>query len=260
MTTFNWNAQDYAANATAQAGWAASVLPRLALRGDERILDIGCGNGAITAQLAAQVPQGVVVGMDASPAMVALARASHTAPNLSFIQGDAQILPTPGPFDWAFSNAALHWVPDHRAMLTALHPRMAPGGRLLFSFGGHGNAAAMVQAIEAKRRAPRWRGYFDDFSFAYTFPEAGPYRALLEQCGWIPESVALVPKAMRHDRAGLAGWIRTTWLPWVSRIPTGQVEDFVGGVIDHYCRDFPADEQGIITVAMCRLEALARVG
>ena len=80
MTTFNWNAQDYAANATAQAGWAASVLPRLALRGDERILDIGCGNGAITAQLAAQVPQGVVVGMDASPAMVALARASHTAP------------------------------------------------------------------------------------------------------------------------------------------------------------------------------------
>src|SRR5689334_19838215 len=108
-----WDPEDYAKNSAAQLGWARELIARLQLRGDEALLDIGCGDGKVTAELAGAVPRGFVLGVDSSPAFVAYAREHYPAtsyPNLAFAHMDARALAHERSFDAIFSNAALHWV------------------------------------------------------------------------------------------------------------------------------------------------------
>ncbi len=128
-----WNALDYAANSSAQYGWGCELIDKLTLRGDERILDIGCGDGKLTALLAQCVPAGVVVGIDASAEMVALAsKRWGEGDRLMFRQMDAQEIRSAtdlaGRFDVVFSNSVLHWVPDHPAVLAGIHHSLCASG------------------------------------------------------------------------------------------------------------------------------------
>jgi trans-aconitate methyltransferase len=114
-------------------------MTRLDLRGDEHILDVGCGDGKITAELARAVPRGSATGLDASAAMIAYAREKF--PALEFHVMDARRLQFPRQFDLVFSNAALHWVDDHAAFLRGAAAVLQPGGRLIVSCGGKGTAS-----------------------------------------------------------------------------------------------------------------------
>jgi len=127
-------------------------MAKLALRGNESVLDIGCGDGKISAQLAQVLKNGRVVGIDLSNEMIQLASQQYpqTAnPNLSFLQMDASKIHVPERFDIAFSNATLHWVKDQRSVLRGTHGALKSGGKLLFQMGGKGNAADVFSAIEA---------------------------------------------------------------------------------------------------------------
>ena len=124
------------------------ILARLDLNGHERILDIGCGDGRITAEVARCVPQGIVVGLDSSAEMVAFAQrdsASEDLPNLRFQQGEAQSLDFHEQFDRVISFACLHWVIDHRPVLAGIRRALRPHGRVMLQFGGKGNAAQMTE-------------------------------------------------------------------------------------------------------------------
>lgn len=141
MTDVHWDADDYSRNSQLQSGWAGELLGKLALQGDERILDLGCGDGRTTAILAARLPAGSAVGIDSSAEMIALAREHFPAeshPTLRFQLADAGSLPFAGAFDVVFSNAALHWVLDHRPLLAGIRRALVPGGRLLLQMGGEG--------------------------------------------------------------------------------------------------------------------------
>ena len=143
-----WNPNDYQQHSSQQQKWAKEVLPRLHLKGNERILDIGCGDGKITAEVARHVPQGSVVGLDASAEMIDFADKQYsTISNLRFEQGDAQSLAFDGQFDWVISFACLHWVIDHRPVLRGICRALRPGGRILLQFGGKGNAAEVVRVV-----------------------------------------------------------------------------------------------------------------
>ena len=115
--TRTWNAADYAANSAVQQTWARELIARLNLRGDEHVLDVGCGDGKVTAEIARAVPRGSVSGVDASAEMIAFARKTFPPakiPNLKFQICDARkIRFRATQFDLVFSNAALHWVDDH---------------------------------------------------------------------------------------------------------------------------------------------------
>jgi len=108
-----WNPEDYAKNSDAQLKWARELKSHLDLKGDESILDVGCGDGKITADFAVALPHGRAVGVDSSPQMISYAMrtyASSQYPNLSFACVDARSLDFNHEFDLVFSNAALHWV------------------------------------------------------------------------------------------------------------------------------------------------------
>ena len=152
----NWNPTDYHQHSAQQQKWATELLPKLALKGSERVLDIGCGDGKITVEIARAVPNGLVVGLDSSTEMLDFAlKAFPDTPNLRFEQGDARSLTFDSEFDWVVSFATLHWVIDHRPVLAGIHRSLRPGGRVLMQFGGKGNAAEVVRVVTRIVACPR---------------------------------------------------------------------------------------------------------
>ncbi len=256
-----WNPQDYARNSAAQQGWASALIARLNLKGSEAILDVGCGDGKITAELAKAASEGFVLGVDNNAAFVDYAQAQYPSPvwsNLRFEPMDARHLNYHRKFDLIFSNAVLHWVDDHPAFLVGCASLLKPGGKLIMSCGGTGNAADMVAVLEQRIRLPQWAGYYADFTFPYFFYAPTDYARWLPQAGLQPTRVELVKKDMIHQgRDDLAGWIRTTWMPYTHRVPEDLRERFVRECVMAYLSKCPLDASGQSHVRMVRLEVEA---
>jgi trans-aconitate 2-methyltransferase len=256
-----WNAEDYAENSSAQLQWAQELISKLALQGGESVLDIGCGDGKICAQLALAAGNGKVLGIDQSEDMVLLASEQFPPmnyPNLSFARMDATDIRLSEKFDVAFSNAALHWVRDQVAVLRGVHACLKSGGRILFQMGGSGNAREVFRSVETVTLQPRWRRYYEDFTSPYHFCTPQDYEAWLLATGFRVECVELVPKDMQHDGAeGLMGWLRTTWFPYTDRLPLELREVFLAEIIEKYTMAHPVDALGNTHVQMVRLEVEA---
>ncbi len=257
-----WNAADYARHSRLQNRWGMGVIEGLALRGGETVLDLGCGDGRLTAQLARRVPQGRVVGADLSESMLALARKQFppaVCPNLSFVRMDFSSLALPANFDVVFSNAALHWVRDHRPVLAGVARCLRPGGRLLAQMGGRGNAAGVFKALQPVMKADAWRAYFENFSFRYGFHSPEEYGPWLREAGLDPVRLELIPRDMAFEnREEFAGWIRTTWMPYTQRVPAETRDAFIRECVERYLAARPPREDGRIHVDMMRLEVEAR--
>jgi len=256
-----WNAAAYAAHSAVQQNWARELIGRLSLRGDETILDVGCGDGKVTAEIARAVPRGLVVGIDASPEMVAFAAETFPPsriPHLTFQLGDAQgIAPEKfrQKFDVVFSNAALHWVSNHERFLRGAASVLKSGGRLMVSCGGRGNAQDVFAALRPEMRLKRWRPFFRRMPTPYFFYSPADYEKWLPQCGFEIRVLRLVPKDATYLGAGgLAAWLRTTWLPYVQRVPENLREEFIAAVTRRYLAGHPPDAAGLVHVRMVRLE------
>jgi trans-aconitate 2-methyltransferase len=130
--------------------WGATVLDRLPLRGDETVLDAGCGSGRVTALLAERLPNGRVIALDGSPSMIGQAR-ERLAPfgdRVAYLVADlGRPIPIPEPVDAILSTATFHWVPDHDALFRHLAAVLRPGGRLVAQCGGAGNVASIRAAL-----------------------------------------------------------------------------------------------------------------
>jgi trans-aconitate methyltransferase len=154
-----WNPEDYARNSDAQLKWAQELRQNLNLQGNESVLDVGCGDGKITADFATTLPRGRVTGVDSSPEMIAYATrtyASKQYPNLSFACVDARSLDFDQEFDLCFSNATLHWVDNHQAFLNGASRSLRRGGRLVISCGGQGDAADVLQVFSELASCESW--------------------------------------------------------------------------------------------------------
>ena len=169
----DWNADAYHRVSRPQVAMAAAVLDRLELCGDETVLDAGCGSGRVTRLLLERLPRGRVVAVDASPEMVARARAELAGdPHADVRLADlAELRLDQGEqVDAAFSNATFHWVPDHDALFARLHATLRPGGRLSAQCGGEGNVAAVhavaLQAADDAGLAARFAGWPRPWNFA----------------------------------------------------------------------------------------------
>lgn len=259
--TVTWNASDYARSSSAQQVWARELVAKLQLQGGERLLDVGCGDGKVTAEIAAALPFGSVLGTDYSPEMIALAQSLYpesTHANLRFQQVDATALNFDNEFDVVFSNAALHWVLNHRPVLAGIARSLKPGGKILLQMGGRGNAAPVIAAMDEVCARPEWREAFTGFAFPYGFYGPDEYRGWLAEAGLTPVRVVLLPKDMAHaDRAAFEGWVRTTWLPYTQRVEESRRQDFVRQAVDAVLAANPPAADGTVHTAMVRLEVEA---
>ena len=258
---FSWNPNDYAKNSENQFEWAQELILKLKLQGNETLLDIGCGDGKITAEIAQHLPKGKVVGIDSSVQMINLAKTRYPQqdyPNLDFVVMNACDLTFKAKFDIAFSNAALHWIADQKSVLSGVTRVLKASGYLLFQMGGKDNAKDILRILDELLGEKQWSSFFEKFTFPYSFLNAEEYRTLLAEAGLKPKRVELITKIMKlKGSEGLAGWIRTTWLPYTKRLPAEMRADFVKEIVNRYLKNYPADNQGIVRLNMVRLEAKA---
>ncbi len=204
-----WRAEAYGRAARFVSDLGADALASLAPLPGERILDLGCGDGALTARIAAA--GATVLGVDASADMIAAARARGLDARLC--SGEA--LEVGQDFDAVFSNAALHWMTDPDAVLAGVARALRPGGRFVAEMGGHGNVAALRVALIA---ALAEAGVRSDLGEIWYFPTPQDYAARLGRAGFSVESMALIPRPTPVE-AGAEAWFDTLAAPALALAP-----------------------------------------
>jgi trans-aconitate methyltransferase len=207
-----WDAADYAHVGRFVADHAGKVMEWLAPQPGERVLDLGCGDGALTEQIAAS--GAMVVGIDASDSMVLAAQARGLDARVM----PAQVMPFQAEFDAVFSNAALHWMHDQPTVLARVRQALKPGGRFVAEMGGQGNIAALRVAVSAVLR----QHGIERLDNANVFYTAEEYQGLLETAGFRVDYIELQPRPTLVKQ-GMRAWLQTfrsgvlEWLPEAER-------------------------------------------
>ena len=241
-----WQPARYAANARFVSDYGADLIELLAPRPGERILDLGCGDGALTAEL---IERGAdVVGIDASAAMVDAARKR----GIDAHPGRAESLPFESEFDAVFSNAALHWVPDADAVLAGMHRALRPGGRIAVEQGGDENVEAVRTALIRELSESRY--ITTDLSHIWYFPKTHVHAARLAEAGF--EIREILHFSRPTPVSGMEDWLHTLAAPVLAMLPEGERDAFACRVSQRLAPELRG-EDGRWTVDYARLRYLA---
>jgi SAM-dependent methyltransferase len=241
-----WSAAGYREHASFVPGFGAALLDLLGPRSGECILDVGCGEGALSVRIAASGAR--VIGIDSSADMVAAARAAGIDARVM----DAQALTFDREFDAVFSNAALHWMKNPDAVLSGVRRALKPGGRFIAEFGGHGCIAALVLAM---RIAVERRGL--PFVNPWYFPTDTAYRKRLEAHGFDVERCELFPR-LTPLPTGIDGWLQTfggSILASASEADRAAIRTEVGQLLQPVL----CDDTGAWTADYVRLRVIAHL-
>ena len=234
MAVTEWNAESYRERSSLQQMMAAEVLQALELTGSERVLDVGCGDGRITAEIAGRLAAGSVVGVDASSNMIALA-CQKAGPNLRFEVADARSLPFQHEFDLVVSFNALHWIHDQDAALSSIHRALKTDAGAHLRLVPMGPRKSIETVLEETRSSPEWREYFSDFRDPYMRLTQDEYCALARKHGFHIERVETESKAWDfRTRAEFFAFSSVTMVEWTKRLPESLRAVFITDVLDRY--------------------------
>ncbi len=218
----DWNPSLYQSSHAFVWEYGKELVGLLAPKAGERILDIGCGTGQLTAEIARAGAE--VVGIDSSPAMIDQARGNF--PDLQFEVADVSVIAYREQFDAVFSNAVLHWVREADAAASAIARALKPGGRFVAEFGGRGNTRALLDAVY---RSMEELGIAEPEKHnPWFYPAIGEYAALLERHGIEVNFAALFdrPTALEGAERGLANWLGMFCARLTAAVPDEQREKF----------------------------------
>ena len=227
----DWDAATYHRVSGPQVEFAAAVLDRLDLRGDERVLDAGCGSGRVTLMLLERLPHGHVVAVDQAPSMVEHARAALPADRATVLQAELTELRLDEPVDAVFSNAVFHWVPDHDRLFERLHAALRPGGRMVAQCGGEGNVARFHAAARAAAAEKPYASHLGGWEGPWNF--AGPELTAerLERAGFESVETWLEPHPVVPDDPG--DYLRTVCLGYhLEQLPEELRDGYVEAVLE----------------------------
>jgi trans-aconitate 2-methyltransferase len=228
--TREWDAATYDRISDPMVALGLEVLERLPLRGDEIVLDAGCGSGRVTRHLVERLPRGRVVAVDGSAAMVELARA-ELGPAVEVRRADLVELELAEPVDAVLSTAVFHWIPDHPRLFGRLAAALRPGGRLEAQCGGAGNLDRFHGALQRVLEDPAWAPAFRDWAGPWNFAGADETRERLERAGfrevrcWLEPRTIHPPEPLHYLRSICLGH-------HLERLPEERREAFVRAVLD----------------------------
>jgi trans-aconitate 2-methyltransferase len=177
--TQEFDGKQYKKASIHQQEWGTKLISELDLKGAEHVLDLGCGEGTVTSRIAEHVPEGQVLGIDASQGMIDAALLKERS-NLHFRRLDICDLDFESQFDVVFSNAALHWVKGHKRLLQSVQRALRPGGRLRFQFAGDGNCMSFFAVVSEAMANEKFKPLFGDFEWPWYMPSVDEYQKLAE--------------------------------------------------------------------------------
>lgn len=230
METFEFDGEKYRKASRHQKEWGRGLITELALKGTESILDLGCGDGVLTRMMADAVPKGNVLGIDASEGMIAEAE-KLACGNLEFMHMDINRIDFENEFDVIFSNAALHWVRNHRRLLRAAHRALKLGGVILWDFGSAGNCDNFIGVIHEKMAEEKYRSCFAGFEWPWFMPSRQQYEKMAAHAGFADLTV----EEVNRDRYFASAEEMIRWIDQPSIVP------FIGCVPDRLKADFRRD-------------------
>lgn len=225
-----WDAETYDAISDPQFKWGMEVLERLQLRGDETVVDAGCGSGRVTEQLAKRLPEGRLVAVDGSAAMIAKAR-ERLSDGATYLVSDLSELELPEPVDLVFSTATFHWIVDHDRLFARLRAALRPGGRLVAQCGGEGNVAEHARAIAAVASRPEYAPHFAGMEAMWNFAAPEPTEVRLRSAGFSEARCWLEPKPYEPVEP-LRFTMTVTLGPHLARLPEQMRKPFAEAVLD----------------------------
>ncbi|OUS92329.1 trans-aconitate 2-methyltransferase [Rhodococcus sp. NCIMB 12038] len=233
----DWDGEGYADVGALQRAVAEQSIAGLDLAGTERVLDVGCGDGFVTLRIAERLPGGSVVGVDASPRMIAKAvsRAVPDGARAEFRIADARDLPFDGEFDVAVSFNALHWVPDLQVALAAIARSVVDGGRVIVQMVCAGRRTSVEDVMMAISARPQWAEFFTDFTAPYVHVDPATFRGLAKTAGL--DTTDLVVRDVEWDfgsREEFVRWCTVGSTDWTAHLDAAAVPEFMDDVAREY--------------------------
>ena len=230
MNRREWDAETYDRISDVQVAWAKPVLERLPLRGDETVLDAGCGSGRVTRMLLERLPAGRVIAVDADESMLAHAREARAGERATVLAADLADLELEHSVDAVFSNAVFHWVPDHDRLFQRMHAALRPGGQLIAQCGGEGNLEDFLSLVDVVAAEPPYSEYLQNFRRIWCFAGAEETEGRLRRAGFREARAWLEPsEVVREDPAEfLRTVVLGVHLPW---LPEELRDPFVEAVL-----------------------------
>jgi len=238
----HWNADVYDRIGTPMRRWAQAVIDDLHLRGDETVLDAGCGSGSVTFDLLERLPRGRIYAVDSSPDMISKitqAIEERGLTNVIPIRASLTDFELPEPVDVVFSNAVLHWIPDDDALFGCLLRATKPGGRFRAQCGGGANIARLMAATQAVEEREPYSGYLRMAEFR-KYRTAEEATAAMQRAGWADVRAKLFDSPVRFENMDDAAlYLRTIILQrHVAALPSEHQQPFLEAVIDETVRRY----------------------
>lgn len=252
-----WKAEEYYKNSSSQKQAATDLMSYITIPENGSILDVGCGDGKITAELAEKTPLGSVIGVDISNAMIEFAKTHFSSkPNISFHLQDAQKLNFQNTFDVVFSFTTLQWIENHTAFLQGAYQSLKQTGTLAITMP-MGLPHTLEQAVNEVICAPEWNSYFQNFSTGWNFVSEADYKELLLANHFKVQRLAVVPqKDIFPSRENFEKFIGQ-WFPYLRPLPDSLKQTFLTQVVDRYLALESFSPNGEVHFKIRRLEIVA---
>ena len=238
-----FDGKKYEKVSTHQKEWGTNLIADLHLQGHEQVLDLGCGDGALTVQIADLVPEGKVIGIDASKGMIHAAL-PKVRENLEFLLMDINELDFIELFDVVLSNATLHWIKDHKRLLENVQRALRAGGRLRFNFAGDGNCSNFFKVIRQAMKLDEFSAYFARFEWPWYMPSVEEYQNLIETCG-LHDARVWGENADRYfpDEETMIGWVdQPSLVPFLEHVPALDEDAFRAFVVRRMVEETKQDD------------------
>jgi trans-aconitate 2-methyltransferase len=244
MSRIEWDSEAYDKLSDPQFGWGMKLMETLPLRGDETVLDAGCGSGRLTSELLKRLPAGRIIAIDSSENMVSTARhrlRDHLR-QVEIRHADLTDFTLPHPVDGIFSNAVFHWVPDHDSLFRSLFNALKPGGWIVAQFGGGGNLNRLKRRVSIMRTDEPFRRYLENFDDVAHYEPVEPTIARMSAAGFSNVEASLHPAPITFpDAVAYKNFIRSVNLHrYIAKFPPEVEEDFVERLAAMASKDDPA--------------------